>query len=66
MGFAFLPIAIGTFFAGWSSGWLVKTYVVGGNPQAPRMWLWVGAYGVVSTVLMLLYHRFVAPRRTEP
>jgi dipeptide/tripeptide permease len=66
MGFAFLPIAIGTFFAGWSSGFLVKTYVVGGNPQAPRMWLWVGAYGVVSTVLMLLYHRFVAPRRTEP
>ena len=50
MGFAFLPIAIGTFIAGWSSGFLVKTYVVGGNPQAPRMWLWVGAYGVVSTI----------------
>ena len=65
MGFAFLPIAIGTFIAGWSSGWLVKTYVVGGNPLAPRMWLWVGAYGVVSTALMLLYDRFVAPRRAE-
>ncbi len=66
MGFAFLPIAIGTFISGWSSGFLVKTYVQGGNPQAPRMWLWVGAYGVVSTVLMLLYDRFVAPRRAEP
>jgi len=65
MGFAFLPIAIGTFIAGWSSGYLVKTYVEGGNPLAPRMWLWVGAYGVVSTALMLLYDRFVAPRRAE-
>ena len=65
MGFAFLPIAIGTFIAGWSSGYLVKTYVEGGNPLAPRMWLWVGAYGVVSTVLLLLYDRFVAPRRAE-
>jgi dipeptide/tripeptide permease len=65
MGFAFLPIAIGTFIAGWSSGFLVKNFVMGGNPQAPRMWLWVGAYGVVSTVLLLLYDRFVAPRRAE-
>ena len=63
MGFAFLPIAIGTFIAGWSSGWLVKTYVVGGNPLAPRMWLWVGSYGVVSTLLMLAYDRFVAPQK---
>jgi MFS family permease len=63
MGFAFLPIAIGTFVAGWSSGFLVKTYVAGGNPDAPRMWLWVGSYGVVSTVLMVLYDRFVAPKR---
>jgi dipeptide/tripeptide permease len=65
MGFAFLPIAIGTFVAGWSSGYLVKTYVLGSNPQAPQMWLWVGAYGVVSTLLLLLYDRFVAPRRAD-
>lgn len=63
MGFAFLPIAIGTFIAGWSSGFLVKTYVAAGNPDAPRMWLWVGGYGVVSTILMVLYDRFVAPKR---
>jgi dipeptide/tripeptide permease len=62
MGFAFLPIAIGTFIAGWSSGYLVKTYVEGGNPDAPRMWLWVGAYGVVATTAMLIYDRFVAHR----
>jgi dipeptide/tripeptide permease len=65
MGFAFLPIAIGTFVAGWSSGFLVKRYVFGGNPLAPRMWLWVGAYGVVSTLLLVLYDRFVAPRRAD-
>jgi POT family proton-dependent oligopeptide transporter len=64
MGFAFLPIAIGTFIAGWSSGYLVKHYVEGGNPNAPHMWYVVGAYGVVSTILMIVYDRFVAPKRT--
>jgi dipeptide/tripeptide permease len=63
MGFAFLPIAIGTFIAGWSSGYLVSHYVEGGNPAAPRMWFVVGSYGVVSTLLMVLYDRFVAPKR---
>jgi dipeptide/tripeptide permease len=63
MGFAFLPIAIGTFIAGWSSGYLVKHYVEGGNPNAPQMWFVVGSYGVISTILMVLYDRFVAPRR---
>jgi dipeptide/tripeptide permease len=65
MGFAFLPIAIGTFIAGLSSGYLVKHYVEGGNPAAPRMWLWVGSYGIVSTLLMVLYDRFLAPRPVE-
>jgi MFS family permease len=63
MGFAFLPIAIGTFIAGWSSGYLVTHYVEGGNPDAPRMWYVVGAYGVVSTVLIFLYDRLLAPKR---
>jgi POT family proton-dependent oligopeptide transporter len=63
MGFAFLPIAIGTFIAGWSSGYLVAHYVEGGNPHAPQMWFVVGSYGVVSTILMLVYHRFLAPKR---
>jgi dipeptide/tripeptide permease len=62
MGFAFLPIAIGTFVAGWSSGYLVKHYVEGDNPAAPQMWYVVGAYGVVSTLLMIAYDRLVAPR----
>lgn len=65
MGFAFLPIALGTFIAGWSSGYLVTHFVEGGNPNAPRMWFVVGSYGVVSTILMIVYDRFVAPKRTE-
>jgi proton-dependent oligopeptide transporter, POT family len=60
MGFAFLPIAIGTFLCGFSSGYLVRHFVEGGNPAAPKMWLVVGAYGLVSTVLLLLYDRFIA------
>ena len=63
MGFAFLPIALGTFIAGWSSGYLVTHFVEGGNPNAPRMWFVVGSYGVISTILMILYDRFVAPKR---
>jgi hypothetical protein len=65
MGFAFLPIAIGTFFAGWSSGFLVKQFVEGGNPDAPKMWLIVGAYGLASTLLLLFYDRFISPARGE-
>jgi len=61
MGFAFLPIAIGTFLSGASSGFLVEHFVEGGNPAAPRMWLIVGGYGVVSTLLLVLYDRFIAP-----
>jgi MFS family permease len=61
MGFAFLPIAIGTFVAGWSSGFLVERFVEGGNPAAPQMWFVVGAYGVVATLLLIAYDRFIAP-----
>jgi proton-dependent oligopeptide transporter, POT family len=63
MGFAFLPIAFGTFVAGWSSGYLVSNYVEGNNPAAPTMWFIVGTYGIVSTLLLILYDRLVAPKR---
>jgi len=63
MGFAFLPVAIGTFVAGAIAGPLVTTYVQGSStPQ--HMWYVVGTIGIVSTVLMLAYDRFVAPRST--
>jgi dipeptide/tripeptide permease len=74
MGFAFLPVAIGTFGAGAIAGKLVEHYigttrdgVLTPGPGAAdpgQMWLIVGSIGVVSTILMLLYDRFVAPRKT--
>lgn len=72
MGFAFLPVAIGTFFAGFLAGPLVEHYIgyqtaegfVTGpgaaNPHA--MWYWVGLIGIVSTILMLVYDRFAGRR----
>ena len=66
MGFAFLPIAIGTFFAGILAGKLVAHFIQGPGAGAPHhMWLVVGAVGVVSTVLMVAYDRLVAPRAQE-
>jgi proton-dependent oligopeptide transporter, POT family len=64
MGFAFLPIAIGTFFSGWSSGYLVERFVEGGNPDAPFMWYIVGGYGIAATLLLIVYDKFVAPKAT--
>jgi dipeptide/tripeptide permease len=64
MGFAFLPIAIGTFVSGWTSGYLVEHFVEGGNPDAPKMWFVVGSFGVVSTLLLIAYDRLVAPRQS--
>jgi POT family proton-dependent oligopeptide transporter len=64
MGFAFLPIAIGTFFAGLLAGPLVTHYIQGPGQGAPqRMWFVVGAIGAASTVLMVLYDRLVVRRR---
>jgi dipeptide/tripeptide permease len=72
MGFAFLPVAIGTFISGFTSGRLVAHYVGRtvdevftpgpGFAEAHRMWYWVGAIGVASTIGMLLYDRLVARR----
>jgi dipeptide/tripeptide permease len=64
MGFAFLPIAIGTFVSGWSSGYLVEHYVNNGNPAAPQMWFIVGSYGVVATLLLIAYDKLIAPKAT--
>lgn len=73
MGFAFLPVAIGTFAAGAIAGRLVEHYIgrtvngqliPGPGAAAPQhMWYVIGAIGAVSTVLMLAYDRFVAPRK---
>ena len=69
MGFAFLPIAIGTFIAGALSGNLVAGYVepfkrgVAGAAPPQHMWFVLGGVGVASTLAMIAYDRLVARRR---
>jgi MFS family permease len=75
MGFAFLPVAIGTFVAGATSGKLVAHFVGSTTDgvftpgpafdRAPQMWYWVGAIGVASTLAMIVYDRLVVRRQAR-
>jgi hypothetical protein len=55
MGFAFLPVAIGSLTAGYLADWLRLSWMET-NPSA--MWYAVAAIGVVSTILMIVYNTF--------
>jgi MFS family permease len=57
MGFAFLPVAIGSFGAGAVADWLRLSYLET-NPS--MMWLVLAAIGGTTTVLMVLYDRLLA------
>ena len=59
MGFSFLPVALGSFAAGPVADWLRTSYLTT-NPSL--MWFIVGGIGVVSTLLMILYNSFIAPK----
>ncbi len=56
MGFAFLPIAIGAYTAGYLADWLRNTYMQA-NPS--MMWYSIAMVGLVSTVLMIVYDKFL-------
>ncbi len=58
MGFAFLPLGIGSFVAGPFSGWLMHHF--GEELHRPEMVWWsVVAVGIVTTVLLWIYDRLV-------
>jgi predicted MFS family arabinose efflux permease len=62
MGFAFLPIGIGSLIGGWFGGTLVHHFgEVTHQPQ--RIWWTVTAVGVATTALLWMYDRYfrVAP-----
>ena len=59
MGFSFLPVAIGSFAAGPVADWLRITYLTT-NPSL--MWFIVAGIGIISTLLMILYNLFIAPK----
>ncbi len=58
MGFAFLPIGIGSLVGGWFGGFLIHHYgeVV---HQPDRIWLAVSGVGVATAVLLWMYDRLV-------
>ena len=58
MGYAFLPIAIGYFIAGPLGGWLIHYFgEVRHTPE--QLWYVVSAVGILTTILMVIYNRFV-------
>jgi dipeptide/tripeptide permease len=60
MGFAFLPVAIGSVVAGRLGTWLVERYVRDTVDPA-TMWTIVAAVGFAATALMFLYDRLLTP-----
>jgi POT family proton-dependent oligopeptide transporter len=60
MGFAFLPVAIGSFSAGAVSDWLRTNYL---HTDPSTMWFIVAGIGFVSTALMVIYNLFIAPKQ---
>ena len=60
MGFAFLPIGIGSFVAGWFGGGLIHHF--GEITHQPKMiWVAVTAVGMATTLLLWIYDRVVRP-----
>ena len=60
MGFAFLPLGIGSFLAGRIGGALLHHF--GEVQQQPKFFLWsLTAIGLVTTVLLWIYDRTVKP-----
>ncbi|GIV35720.1 MAG: MFS transporter [Cyclobacteriaceae bacterium] len=60
MGFAFLPVAIGSVTAGGLADWLRGTYL-DSNPA--MMWYTLAGIGLISTGLMLVYNMMVTPKQ---
>ncbi len=55
MGFAFLPVAIGSLTAGYLADWLRITYL---DTNPSMMWYTLAGIGAVTTLLLILYNTF--------
>jgi dipeptide/tripeptide permease len=62
MGFAFLPVSIGSFAAGPVADWLRNNYMAT-NPA--MMWYIVSGIGLTATFLMILYNMFLVPKTSQ-
>jgi proton-dependent oligopeptide transporter, POT family len=65
MGFAFLPIGIGSLIGGWFGGVLIHRYgEIAHQPE--KIWWAVTGVGVLTTVLMVLYDFLLKPGVKSP
>ncbi len=65
MGFAFLPIGIGSLIGGWFGGTLVHHFgEVAHQPQ--RIWFCVTAVGLVTSALLWIYDKTVGAQSAAP
>jgi proton-dependent oligopeptide transporter, POT family len=61
MGFAFLPIGIGSLIGGWFGGKLMHQYTEVTHQPAMIWWIVTGV-GLLTTALLWLYDRFLLPK----
>jgi len=65
MGFAFLPIGIGSLIGGWFGGRMMHEFgEVAHQPQ--RAWWAICAVGLLTVILLWIYDRVVKPSAQEP
>lgn len=64
MGFAFLPIGIGSLIGGWFGGRLLHHYGEVAH-QPARMWWSVTAVGVLTAFLLWIYDKTVRPKESR-
>jgi POT family proton-dependent oligopeptide transporter len=65
MGFAFLPIGIGSLFGGWFGGMLIHHFGEV-QRQPPRIWWTVTGVGVTTALLLWIYDRTLKPGAPVP
>jgi POT family proton-dependent oligopeptide transporter len=65
MGFAFLPLGIGSLVGGWLGGRIMHHFgEVTGQPRLA--WVVISAIGLVTALLLLIYDRIVKPTAQQP
>jgi proton-dependent oligopeptide transporter, POT family len=64
MGFAFLPIGVGSCIGGWFGGKLMNHYTEVTH-QPARIWWALTGVGILTTALLWVYDKFVLPKTPD-